>query len=115
MTTARIIAAVAAALAVAAVAFRRWLTRRKIAQLSRDLDAARATADVADRHAELTIAQAHADDDGRRAAEEIAHVPSSGTPADRVLAVDAAARRLSDEDDPADPGAGRSPALPPVR
>lgn len=123
MTTGPILAAVLAAVVVGAGLIRRWLTRRQIATLARELttarterDAARGTAAVADRRAELTIAQAAANDAGRRAAERIADVPTTGSPADRVRAVDAAARRLSDEDDPGGPaGPRRGAAVPPRR
>ena len=105
MTTGPVLAAVLAAVAIGAGLIRRWLTRRQIAALARELtttkaerDAARGTAAVADRRAELTIAQAAANDDGRRAAEEIAGVATTGTPAERVRAVDEAARRLAGED-----------------
>ena len=91
MTTGPILAAVLAAIVFGGALIRGWLTRRQIRSLARELtttrderDAARGTAAVADRRAELTIAQATADDAGRRAADAIVGVATTGTPAERV-------------------------------
>ena len=122
MTTSALLGAALAAIVVVAGLVRGWLTRRRIARLegerddaTTERDAARATAAGAVRSAELATDQIAADRDGATAAERIRDVPTDASPADRVRAVDAAARVLSDEDGQGPDGrGGRAPAVPPA-
>lgn len=92
----------------------RAMARLETAEAERDREHAAAVG--AARTAELTAAQRTADADGEAAAGRIHDAPTTGDPLADLRAIDAAARRLRDEDGARpDGGHGGAPAVPPRR